>query len=265
MTHTSCYLVRSTVSRTSQRNHVPDVAHHAPTLPVPTLVTPLNVPSPSHSRADTPLGMPVAHPPPRSLDDGEVPPPVPIHERAPSPAHPPVDIPPDGWIPLATGPNEEIFLPPPHELSRPVTPVSPTPPPPPILQPAEPSQPAASSSAMPPPPQLISRDYPEIPPGGVSLTRSSASTRPLSPQSKASTTISQFDITNAPPRGQIRVSTSGRPPREDVRPPLRSPFVDANPRRSATGVVSARSALTRRPALPSALHRTRRPQGISIL
>ena len=197
---------------------------------MPTLVTPLNVPSPSHSRADTPLGMPVAHPPPRSLDDGEVPPPVPIHERAPSPAHPPVDIPPDGWIPLATGPNEEIFLPPPHELSRPVTPVSPTPPPPPILQPAEPSQPVASSSAMPPPPQLISRDYPEIPPGGVSLTRSSASTRPLSPQSKASTTISQFDITNAPPRGQIRVSTSGRPPREDVRPPLRSSFVHANPR-----------------------------------
>ncbi|PIL28904.1 hypothetical protein GSI_08950 [Ganoderma sinense ZZ0214-1] len=208
---------RSTLSRASQRNHVPDVAHHAPTLPVPTLVTPLNVPSPSHSRADTPIDMPVAHPAPRSLDDGEgeVPPPVPIHERAPSPAHPPVDVPPDGWIPLATGPNQAIFLPPPHELSRPVTPVSPTPPPPPMLQSAEPPQPVASSSAVPPPPQLISRDYAEIPVEGIPLTRSSASTRPMSPQSKASTTISQFDITNAPPRAQIRVSTSGRAPRED--------------------------------------------------
>ena len=164
------------------------------------------------------MGMPVAHPAPRSLDDGEVPPPIPIHERPPSPSHPPVDVPPDGWIPLATGPNEEIFLPPPHELSRPVTPVSPTPPPPPILRPAEPAQPVASTSAMPPPPQLISRDYlPDIPAEGVPLTRSSASTRPMSPLSKASTSISQFDIISAPPRGQVRVSTSGRAPREDVR------------------------------------------------
>ncbi|KAI1792738.1 hypothetical protein LXA43DRAFT_1130431 [Ganoderma leucocontextum] len=179
-------------SRASQRTHIPDTAHHAATLPVPTLVTPLNLPSPSHSRSDTPTGMPIAHPAPRSLDNGEVPPPIHIYERAPSPSHPPVDVPPDGWIPYAAGPNEEIFL---------------------RLHMNFPNR-----SVVPPPPQIISRDYSDIPPEGIPLTRSNAS-RPMSPQSKASTSISQFDIISAPPRGQLRVSTSGRAPREDVSSP----------------------------------------------
>ena len=208
---------RVSTSRASQRTHVPDTAHHAPTLPVPTVVTPLNLPSPSHSRADTPAGMPVAHPAPRSLDSGSIPPPIPVRESTPSPSHPPVELPPDGWIPYASGPNEEILLPPPHELSGPLSPVieSPVLPPPPILHPANTPQPQASTSTAPPPPPGIVRDDPVIPPEGVPLTRSSAS-KPMSPQSKASTTLSQFDIISAPSKGKMRISTGGRAPGEDV-------------------------------------------------
>ncbi|EJF59865.1 hypothetical protein DICSQDRAFT_181647 [Dichomitus squalens LYAD-421 SS1] len=209
---------RLSASRASERTHVPDTAHHAPILPVPTMATPLNLPSPSHSRAQTPTGMPIAHPAPRSLDSGSIPPPRPIRERTPSPTHPPVELPPDGWIPYASGPNEDIFLPPPHELSRPLSSVaeSPTPPPPPVLHRAEPAQPYASTStAPPPPPQIVSRGYPNVPPEGIPVTRSNGS-KPMSPQSKASTTISQFDLTSrAPSRTKPRVSTWSRAPRED--------------------------------------------------
>ncbi|KAI0704227.1 hypothetical protein C8T65DRAFT_654292 [Cerioporus squamosus] len=209
---------RFSTSRASQRPHVSDAAHFAPTLPVPTVVTPINAPSPSHSRADTPSGMPVPHPAPRSLDDneGEIPAPIPIHEPQPSPVHPPVDIPPDGYIPYADR-GEEIYLPPPHELSRPITPASPTPPPAAAIHPVQPPQPS-TSMAPPPERQVRSRDYAfaaGIPPAGIPVVRSNAS-RPMSPQSKASTTISQFDLVGAPSsKGKLRLAMSGRSARED--------------------------------------------------
>ncbi|KAI0819854.1 hypothetical protein BC628DRAFT_951859 [Trametes gibbosa] len=209
-------------SRESRRDppHVSDAAHFAPILPVPTLATPLNMPSPSHSRAGTPSTMPLpaSHP----IGDGDVPPPIPIYGPIPSPMHPPVDIPPDGWIPYEDA-NGEIPLPPPHELSRPVTPRSPSPalpppPPPQIISPDPPPQSRNYIYANPPPSQ-------HAPYAG----RSTATVdRPFSPQSKASTTISQFPLVAArgPSRGsksrEDRVPTSprGPRPREDL-PPLR--------------------------------------------
>ncbi|RDX39954.1 hypothetical protein OH76DRAFT_489641 [Lentinus brumalis] len=214
---------RFSTSRASQRPHVSDTAHFAPTLPVPTIVTPLNDPSPSHSRAGTPAGMPVPHPAPRSLDDneGEIFTPIPIHEPQPSPMHPPVEIPPDGYIPYA-GSSEEIYLPPPHELSRPITPASPTPPPAPAIHPVQPPQPS-TSMAPPREPHVRSRDYAfaaGIPPEGVPVIRSNASGRPMSPMSKASTTISQFDLVGAPSsKGKLRLAMSGRSARDDVGSP----------------------------------------------
>ncbi|RPD60636.1 hypothetical protein L227DRAFT_93482 [Lentinus tigrinus ALCF2SS1-6] len=205
---------RFSTSVASQRPvHVSDAAHFAATLPVPTVVTPLNAPSPSHSRVDTPTGMPVPHPAPRSLDDneGEIPAPIPIQEPQPSPVHPPVEIPPDGYIPYADR-GEEIYLPPPHELSRPITPASPAPSAAAAIHPVQPPQPNPSM-APPREPQIRSRDYAfaaGIPPEGIPVVRSNAS-RPMSPQSKASTTISQFDLVGAPSsKGKLRLAMSGR-------------------------------------------------------
>ena len=165
--------------------------------------------------------MPVPHPAPRSLDDneGEIPAPIPIQEPQPSPIHPPVEIPPDGYIPYADR-EEDIYLPPPHELSRPITPASPTPPPAVAIHPVQPPQPS-TSTAPPPGPYVRSRDYAStssIPLEGVPVVRSNAS-RPMSPQSKASTTISQFDLVGAPSsKGKLRLAMSGRSSaREDVR------------------------------------------------
>ncbi|KAH9925032.1 uncharacterized protein BXZ73DRAFT_50137, partial [Epithele typhae] len=209
---------RITLSRTSNRPNVPDIAHYAAILPVPTLTTPVNAPSPSYSRADTPAGMPIPYRAPRDLDMGEVPAPIVIHERAPSPIHPPVDIPPDGWIPYASG--EQIILPPPHELSRPVSPVSSVapslaprsrsvePPPPTIIVNTAPSPalaphqrdyyvptppPGATQPADPPRTREFS--YPAAPPPVIPVAP--PPNRPISPQSKASTNISQFDIVSA--------------------------------------------------------------------
>lgn len=204
----------SNTSRTSQRPHVSDTAHHAQTLPVPTIVTPINAPSPSHSRAGTPVGMPIPHPAPRSLDNGaSVFAPIPIHEPAPSPVHPPVDIPPDGYIPYADR-EEQIYLPPPHELSRPITPAEP-PAPAPVMHPVQPSQASTSGAHDPDARGRIYAYSSSVPSEGVPRTRSSAS-KPMSPQSKASTTISQFDLVGAP-KGNLRVSTSGRARDGDVR------------------------------------------------
>ena len=109
------------------------------TLPVPTLVTPLNAPSPSHNRPPPPTRKPALHeqslkhagqPPSGSSQSVPVPPPsvsdpapIHFHNAPPSPRHPAFDIPPDGWIPYASGNDSStILVPPPHELSRPVSP-----------------------------------------------------------------------------------------------------------------------------------------------
>ncbi|KAI0752548.1 hypothetical protein C8Q80DRAFT_1267081 [Daedaleopsis nitida] len=210
---------RFSTSRASTRPHISDTAHHAATLPVPTIVTPLNAPSPSHSRAGTPVGIPVPHPAPRSLDDGQISAPIPIYEPVPSPVHPPVEIPPDGYIPYADR-AEEIYLPPPHELSRPVSPVSPTPASAPALHPSQSSHPGPSRASD---YGARTRDYAydtSIPPEGVPITGTrSSESKAMSPLSKASTNISQFDLVGAP-SSKLRVSTTGRPPvREDVGSP----------------------------------------------
>ncbi|KAI0767623.1 hypothetical protein C8Q74DRAFT_1318193 [Fomes fomentarius] len=197
---------------------------------------------------------------PRSLDNGEsVFAPIPIHEPAPSPVHPPVDIPPDGYIPYADR-EEQIYLPPPHELSRPITPAEPPPAPAPVMHPVQPSQ-ASTSSA--PDPDARGRIYAysssSVPSEGVPRTRSSAS-KPMSPQSKASTTISQFDLVGAP-RGNLRVSTSGRArdgdrqvgsprgprPREDLPAPVRPPPPE---RQNSAGRLSVRQEAPASPMSP---------------
>ncbi|KAI0649734.1 hypothetical protein C8Q79DRAFT_1006081 [Trametes meyenii] len=195
---------RATQSKGAQQEeqHISDAAHFAPTLPVPTLTTPVNVPSPSHSRAESIIPMPIAEPP-HPLGEGDVPPPIPISSPQPSPIHPPVSIPPDNWIPYEDA-NGQIALPPPHELSRPVSPAfTPPPPPAPVLQP--------STSQG---PRLHPRDYIYANPNASqsgSMSRSN-SNRPFSPQSKASTSISQFEL--VAPRGKARAARA----REDRAP-----------------------------------------------
>ncbi|KAI0672122.1 hypothetical protein C8Q78DRAFT_1068743 [Trametes maxima] len=196
---------RATQSRAGQKEqqHVSDAAHFAPTLPVPTLTTPVNVPSPSHSRAESVVPMPVADPPP-PLSEGDVPPPIPISEPQPSPVHPPMIIPPDNWIPYEDA-NGQIALPPPHELSRPVSPAfTPPPPPAPVLQTSTPQE-----------SHLHPRNYiyanPNASQSGT-MSRSN-SNRPLSPLSKASTSISQFEL--VAPRGKARAARG----REDMPEP----------------------------------------------
>ncbi|KAI0329765.1 hypothetical protein GY45DRAFT_1371297 [Cubamyces sp. BRFM 1775] len=200
---------RTAPSRTSQWSHprVPDAAHFAPTLPIPTLTTPLNMPSPSHSQATTPAPppKPSSRPPPRIVRPEDVPPPIPIQEPIPSPVHPTTAIPPDSWIPYED-PSGEISLPPPHELSRPVTPASALP---------------VSASGEPPPPIITSEEIRSQPDrylySHANTSQSGPSSRynlnrPFSPQSKASTNISQFEL--VAPRSKSRVAGKVR---EDVR------------------------------------------------
>ena len=218
-------------SKSAQRSHIPDAAHHAPILPVPTIVTPVNAPSPSHSRADTPAGIPIPHPAPRSLDGGEVAPPIIIHEPQPSPLHSPVSIPPDGWIPEVSSVDGRIRLPPPHELAEPLSPAStvrtaplPPAPPPPVLvhtpspapAPVEPPPPTLYNPPPQPQPRPESRQrnyvfFGALPPPTLAPT---PAVRPASPQSmqskaskasKASTSVSQFDLVGAPRRSKLRI------------------------------------------------------------
>lgn len=184
------------MSRASER--VSDAAHIADTLPVPTMTTPLNMPSPSHSRSGTPVVMP--YPSSRPVGAGDVPTPIPIHNPVPSPMHPALDIPPDGWVPYENA-DGEIPLPPPHELSRPVTPRSVSPAPPPEAQ-----------APAPPPRDYLYANTNASQSGPIGGGRPTPNIyRPFSPQSKASTSISQFDLV-AP-----RVKSRGAKAREDVR------------------------------------------------
>lgn len=137
--------------------------------------------------------------------------PIPVHEAPRSPMHPHYDIPPDNWIPYAGKGDDvsSIMLPPPHEFSRPVSPVDPSParseaplPPLPPQTPPIPIPPRAETSRSDPSTRYAtsvrSRDFAYggapvayKPPPPPSVMRS--------PQSKTSTRISEFDLV-APPK-----------------------------------------------------------------
>lgn len=214
--------------------HVPDIAPIASLLPIPTLVTPLNAPSPSHNRPPPPQHQqsslhppspkksqqprpaspqPLPVPPPASTSPHD-PVPISIHNAPPSPSHPPVDIPPDGWIPYAANnDSSSILLPPPHELSRPVSPV-------PSTENGTPRRSSPRALPVPPPetryaapstninsmaqdrrhysPSVRSRDYASR---GAGASRKPPSTSMNSPQSRQST-ISHYDLLG-PPRHEM--------------------------------------------------------------
>ena len=143
--------------------------------------------------------------------------------------------------PYAAARNGEIVLPPPHELSRPVSPVS-VPQPPLIFQPATRAQPAWSSSGVLSPSQNI---YPTTRQESTTATTSSTrkpismSSQAVSLPSQASTSISQFDLIKAPPWAKRQFPTWSRPPGEDVRWVLLiTNFGDTNPRDSTTDATS---------------------------
>ncbi|OJT03678.1 hypothetical protein TRAPUB_5706 [Trametes pubescens] len=159
------------------------------------------------------------YPSSRPVGAGDVPTPIPIHNPVPSPMHPALDIPPDGWVPYENA-DGEIPLPPPHELSRPVTPRSVSPAPPPEAQ-----------APAPPPRDYLYANTNASQSGPIGGGRPTPNIyRPFSPQSKASTSISQFDLV-APrvksrgakareDRDRVPTSPRGPRPRENL-PPLR--------------------------------------------
>lgn len=184
----------------------PDVAQHAPALPIPTVTTPARVESPFHA---APSPSPALIPTPvvgsyRHSSRVEPPPPeiftrvpTPIHNAPPSPTHPPYDIIPDNYIPIAND-SSEITLPPQHELSRPVSPAAS--PPPPSMSVAETILPIAAPSqeTLVQAPSVRSRDFaynnrtnPSFP---DFLNRPRGPPGTMSPQSRTSTRISEFDI-----------------------------------------------------------------------
>ncbi|KAH7890194.1 hypothetical protein F5I97DRAFT_1934898 [Phlebopus sp. FC_14] len=143
-----------------------DTAPHAATLPVPTLVTPLPIRSPSHEpRAISPVDDP---------GEPETILPIPIR-TTPSVPNLPTDIPADGWIPEADPHTAYIQVPAPHGLSRPV--------------PTTPKEPRSY-------PPVRSRDYAYEPPVPIPVPR------PRSPSiiSRSSTHVSQYDLVSAPKR-----------------------------------------------------------------
>ncbi|CDO77743.1 hypothetical protein BN946_scf184993.g6 [Trametes cinnabarina] len=177
---------------------------------------------------------------PRQVRPEDVPPPIPIQEPMPSPAHPSESQPPDSWIPYED-PSGEIFLPPPHELSRPMTPASMTPMPPPADAQAQP----ITSDEIRTHPERFLYAHPASSQSGP-ISRSQPY-RPFSPQSKASkaskasTSISQFELVGSRNRPRAasaredRVPTSprGPRPREDL-PPIRPEMGERQDTRETT-------------------------------
>ena len=195
-----------------------DAAHHAPTLPVPTITTPVNAPSPFHS-TPTPTPAPPSRPASRRPNDDL--PPLPVRNSSSSPVHPPYQIPPDNYIPYAEE-AELISLPPPHELNPPLTPVDRTP----LVE-----ERSLHEDPEPNPSYVHARDFayheqdrqPENHPaalGGLS-----------SPQSRTSTHISQFELI-APPRSQSARNNGIY--REDPRQSIIRTQTPSEPRRPVT-------------------------------
>ncbi|KAL4065057.1 hypothetical protein V8B97DRAFT_1915832 [Scleroderma yunnanense] len=162
-----------------------DTARHAPPPPIPTLVTPLPVRSPSHERRT---------PSPDSDAEGpEIIRPIPV-----SPGNT-LQPPPEGWIPMADPRTDYIPVPPPHGLSvriaaSPSTTTT-------ELQdrrearPTHPPEPPSNPIPDPYPP-VRSRDYAYQPPVYAPVQHGHAS----SAASRASTQVSQYDLVSAPSR-----------------------------------------------------------------
>ncbi|KAJ6479974.1 hypothetical protein C8R47DRAFT_604081 [Mycena vitilis] len=156
------------------------------------------------------------------------------HFRAPSPSmsHRSVAPPPDGFIPTV-GADSVIALPPPHELSRPVSMVAETPTP--VNEPRRPETPHRNARA-----------------------------RTMSAVSAVSTSLSQFDILS-PPRPEPRATHSDQVAREwrvaNADPPEERPrtAADSNSENFSThsSIPRARSQASRRSGPPPAPRRPR--------
>ncbi|KAK7680381.1 hypothetical protein QCA50_016621 [Cerrena zonata] len=199
--------------------HMNEAAHFAPTLPVPTITTPVNAPSPFHATS-SPSPAPPSRPASRRPDHDL--PPLPIRNTAPSPVHPPYEVPPDNYIPYAED-VESISLPPPHEFRGSMTPIDRTP---------SVAEQLLDDESEQNPSYVRTRDFaynderdrqPMNPPvtlGGIG-----------SPQSRTSTQISQFELI-APPRSHS--AKNPRPPREEPHPSHIRPQTPIVPGRSTT-------------------------------
>ncbi|KAI6128044.1 hypothetical protein EV401DRAFT_943537 [Pisolithus croceorrhizus] len=186
-----------------------DTARHAPTMPVPTVATPMRVHSPSHESRS---------PSPRSeADEPETIRPIPLRPRT--------TVPPDGWIPRADPRTEFIPIPPPHVLSP--VPTSPST----TATDVQESRERGGQSKVSGPPQtsnhhppIRSRDYAYQPPMHPPIQRP----RTPSIASRASTHVSQYDLVSAPGRRTtetpLRYEIYGRA-RSGSQPTTRPAFV----------------------------------------
>jgi hypothetical protein len=129
-----------------QHHHVPDTARFAPSLPRPSVVSPVPMRVPSTQPQPIPEHLSSQHNPalarspeeinvdPRApsvlsgapsfvdLNDPTAIRPISVRNRSPSISHRSIVLPPDGYIPTL-GENNSILLPPPHELSNPIPPI----------------------------------------------------------------------------------------------------------------------------------------------
>jgi hypothetical protein len=191
--------------RNRSRSNTYDTAKHAPTLPVPTIVTPISAPSMTRASRSpttrTPVPVPVSAPSqsPESIR------PIPVRNSMPSPAPHSTRVLRDGFIPEADR-DSTIHIPPPHELSMPVRSPQASEP---SLPPLPPSRPGSERDTF--GPTVLTRDYAYPSGGGPEQGRSHGvpRNRTTSTASRGSTTISQYDLVS-PPRGSHRPEGSSR-------------------------------------------------------
>lgn len=181
----------TTVYRSRSQHNTHDTALHAPTLPVPTVATPLSVPSVTRAPARTPVPVPVSAPSrsPESIH------PISIYNHEPSPVPHPSRVLRDGFIPTADRNSSFIDIPPPHELAAPI----PSP------------QGSELDLPLPRPPPKDDMYAPTVHHRDFAYAQGSApiGSRPrtASQASRGSTRISQYDLVS-PPRGQQGESAS---------------------------------------------------------
>lgn len=180
----------------------------SPRIAAPSPIHP-SVPPPSTTPAPIPIPDPSAG---RSQSRGDKPiNPIPIHNAVPSPSHPPVGIVPDNYIPYKSTDNV-IDLPPPHEMTQPFTPRASSP----SLIETTMRIPASAATNYNQP--VRTRDYAYTAGAGPSQGPPPQGSA-FSPLSKASTTISQYDLVS--PRGSRERSASHSRSRSDVLAGLR--------------------------------------------
>ncbi|KAJ7490789.1 hypothetical protein FB451DRAFT_1513783 [Mycena latifolia] len=184
----------------SVRSILPDAASYISTQPVHTVTPPPSSDAPSlESRQPAPQPRPPAtpRPPPAQYEErspssirpsrplprapARSPEPIEVRPdrsnsraRTPSVSQPPVALPPDGFIPTV-GPDSVITLPPPHELSRPVS-------------------------------TLVDEDTLRTP--GTAHTPSGGRGRTMSNVSRGSTRLSEYDILSPPRRSETPITRS---------------------------------------------------------